>query len=83
MSIFIMSSLYVNAGVIISEIMPCNVSTNLNDRNNYTGWVEFYNDGDSKFNLNGSTITQTSKKGKVKWEWTIQHDLNISANSYG
>ncbi|MBR2262644.1 MAG: CotH kinase family protein [Paludibacteraceae bacterium] len=82
MSIFIMSSLYVNAGVIISEIMPCNVSTKLNDRNNYTGWVEFYNDGDSKFNLNGSTITQTSKKGKVKWEWTIQHDLNISANSY-
>ncbi len=70
------------ADVIISEIMPCNVSTKVGDLYNFRGWVEFYNDGESSVDLNGSVIRQYKKKGGLKWEWTIEYSFVVPAKGY-
>lgn len=72
------------ADVIINEIMPCDISTKINDKKDFTGWVEFYNDGSKEVNLNGWTIeNHIVKKNKLiqKWSYTINTDFKVSAGS--
>lgn len=52
----------IKANIILNEMMPCNVSTLLDDKYNYSGWVELYNSGSSAVNLNGYSFTNTFKK---------------------
>lgn len=69
----------------INEIMPCNISSYLNDKKDFTGWIEFYNEGSQNVNLNGWTIEhQTIKKNKlvVKWTYQLVKDFKISAGGY-
>ena len=80
-------SLISRAGVIISEIMPCNISTYINEEKEFTGWVEFYNDGEEEVNLKGWTITNYQKRAKggeekVKWTWVIDFDIKIPKGEY-
>lgn len=72
-----------NAGVVINEIMPCNVSSLLNEYYNYTGWLELYNSGEDAVCLKGYTFKNiTGSKSKLKWEWTIEDSLVIKAGKY-
>lgn len=59
----------VNAKVTINEIMPCNVSTHIDDKFNFNPYVEFYSD--SKFDLLGATITH-QRDTKIMWSYTVQ-----------
>ncbi|MBO7606606.1 MAG: CotH kinase family protein [Paludibacteraceae bacterium] len=77
------------ADVIISEIMPGNISTYMNKESEFTGWVEFYNDGEEDVNIKGWTIinkVKNSKKNagdeKEKWSWTIDFDVIVPAGKY-
>lgn len=78
------------ADVIISEIMPGNISTHINKESEFTGWVEFYNEGDKDVNLKGWTITnktknskkESSDNNKEKWSWTIDFDIVVPAGKY-
>ena len=81
--------LYPNTSVIISEIMPCNISTYRNSEKEYSGWVEFYNDGKEKVNIKGWTLIHHCKKSKKstippepKWTWVIDFDIVIPAGEY-
>ena len=46
----------INANIIVNEMMPCNVSTLLDNKYNFSGWVEIYNSGTSAVNLKGYTF---------------------------
>lgn len=47
----------VKAQLYINEIMPCNVSSILDDTENYSGWLEVYNAGGSAVTLTGYYFT--------------------------
>lgn len=75
--------------IYISEIMPCNISTYLNKENDFTGWVEFYNDGKDTVNLKGWTLSNMQRKSKKsgtteedKWSWEIDFDFRIPGGGY-
>lgn len=71
------------AGVVINEIMPCNVSTLLNDYYNYTGWLELYNSGEADVNLKGYEFRNiTGSKNKLKWAWKIEDSVVVEAGKY-
>ncbi|MCB9018216.1 MAG: CotH kinase family protein [Paludibacteraceae bacterium] len=76
----------IKANIILNEMMPCNVSTLLDDKYNYSGWVELYNSGSSAVNLNGYSFTNTFKKadsGKSGLKtWKINSDITINAGEY-
>lgn len=87
----------VKAEIIISEVMPCNISTYM-DRGsdgvdpersyNYPGWVEFFNNGDEDVSLKGYIISHCkAKKGdiddlKFVANHKIQSDIKVAAKSY-
>lgn len=88
----------VNAGIKISEVMPCNISTYMDkgsdgidpDRSyNFPGWVEFYNDGDET-SFKGYTISHCKfKKGdtnmeapELKWRYTIEEEIKIGEEAF-
>lgn len=88
----------VNAGIKISEVMPCNISTYMDkgsdgidpDRSyNFPGWVEFYNDGDET-SFKGYTISHckfkkndtNQKVPELKWRYTIEEDVKIGESSF-
>ncbi|MCR5496441.1 MAG: CotH kinase family protein [Paludibacteraceae bacterium] len=82
-------SFFSRASVIISEIMPGNISTYMNKEKEFTGWVEFYNDGKDEVNIKGWNITNYQKKSKknssdetIKWSWNIDFDIIIPAGGY-
>jgi hypothetical protein len=68
----------VQAGIKISELMPCNISTYM-DRGgdevdssrsyNFPGWVEFYNDGEEE-SFKGYTIShcKQNKDGLLEFK---------------
>jgi hypothetical protein len=59
----------INANIIVNEMMPCNVSTLLDNKYNFSGWVEIYNSGTSAVNLKGYTFKNsyvTVSSGKSK-----------------
>lgn len=64
-----------NSEVRITEIMPCNICTVINDTYNYDGYVEFYNDG-GNIDLNGWTVTNI-KKGEQNWSVKLNRSHNI------
>ena len=64
---------------------PCNVSTLLNEYQNYTGWVELYNPSASSVNIKGYTFINnyTSNNNNPKSNsWTIDTDIIIPAKGY-
>lgn len=85
-AVFEKDSDYVPA-ISISEIMPCNLSTYMDsDYYNFSGYMEFANNGTCRENLKSYTIThyKLKKKGKyaLKWEWEIQQDYYVESNSH-
>lgn len=74
------------AEVVINEVMPCNISTKLNDNYNYSGWVEFYNNGTDVVNLKGYEVSCYNEKGikndEKKWSWLVPYDCTIEAGKY-
>lgn len=82
----VMNSVLVLANVTISEIMPCNISTYINDKKDFTGWIEFYNDGTSDVSLEGWVIGNYINKSKsgltLKWSWTIDKNFIVPAGEY-
>ncbi|MCQ2189218.1 MAG: CotH kinase family protein [Paludibacteraceae bacterium] len=79
-------STLLNASISITEIMPCNLSSQMNDTYNFAGYVEFFNDSDEDVSLDSCTLVHYKlKKSGVyaeKWSWTINHKFTIKANSY-
>ena len=74
------------SNVQITELTPCNYSTYLNtDNYNFSGYIEFYNDGDST-NLKGCVLThyKLKKKGKyeLKWQWEVDQNCALPKNVY-
>lgn len=73
--------------VYISELSPCNFSSFINtDNYNFSGYVEFYNDGDTT-DLKGCVLTHYKKKKKsdeyeLKWRWTVDKKCQLPANEY-
>ena len=74
------------AEVVINEVMPCNISTKINDNYNYSGWVEFYNNGTDVVNLKGYEVSCYNEKGikngEKKWSWLIPYDCTIESGKY-
>ena len=74
-----------HAAIILNEVMPCNVSTVINDYQNYTGWVEVYNNGTANVDLKGYTfVNEYLNEDKVKESnrWTVLKNVNISPGGY-
>lgn len=73
--------------VQISELTPCNFSGYINtDNNNFSGYIEFFNDGEST-NLKGCVLTHYKRKKKddsneLKWQWTVDKDCPLPSNQY-
>lgn len=72
--------------ISVSEIMPCNLSTYMDsDYYNFSGYMELENKGTCREDLKSYTIThyKLKKKGSysLKWEWEIQQDFYVEANS--
>lgn len=82
----ILYSLFINATITINEIMPCNVSTIMNDLYDFSGYIEFYNDSDEDVSLSSYTLVHYKKKKsgdyEEKWIWTIDGDFVVGAKSY-
>ena len=74
------------AEVVINEVMPCNISTKINDNYNYSGWVEFYNNGTDVVNLKGYEVSCYNEKGikngEKKWSLLIPNDCTIESGKY-
>lgn len=69
----------------INEIMPCNISSYINDKKDFTGWIEFYNEDSVTVNLKGWTIEhQITKKNKlvVKWSYQLVKDFKVPRHEY-
>mgnify|MGYP003551151821 FL=1 len=69
-------------GVSINEVMPCNISTQINtDNYNFSGYIELFNGGEKSVNLKGMVLTHFKKKGngdiELKWQWEIDSDLIV------
>lgn len=69
-------------GLTINEVMPCNISTQINtDNYNFSGYIEFLNENDEPTNLKEMVLTHFKKKGngefELKWEWEIDTDLIV------
>lgn len=82
-SIFFTTIIY--SQVTITEVMPCNLSTVMNDDYNFTGYVEFYNESDKEVSLSSYILTHYElKKGEYikKWSWTIDRKFSVKPKSY-
>ena len=56
-------------GVSINEVMPCNISTQINtDNYNFSGYIELFNGGEKSVNLKGMVLTHFKKKGNGELE---------------
>ncbi|MCQ2189217.1 MAG: CotH kinase family protein [Paludibacteraceae bacterium] len=79
-------STILNAAVSITEVMPCNLSTQMDDAHNFSGYVEFFNDSDEDVSLDSCTLVhyKLKKTGEYaeKWSWMINQDFVVEANSY-
>ncbi|MCQ2208396.1 MAG: CotH kinase family protein, partial [Paludibacteraceae bacterium] len=80
------SSLASNATVQINEVMPCNLSTLMDkDNYNFSGYIEFTNDGGNDVNLKGYTLVHFKKgssKYSEKWTWKIDTDFIVSKGKF-
>lgn len=76
------------SAVSINEVMPCNISTYMDETNtyNFLGYVEFYNSGSSSVDLNGYKLVHEKRTSKgvysPKWTWTITESIVVPANGY-
>lgn len=74
-----------NADVKVNEVMPCNVSTYM-ENYNYPGWVEVYNNATSSVNLKGYKFvhykSQDDGTYKYDWTWKVTEDKSISGEAY-
>lgn len=84
----------VQAGIKISELMPCNISTYM-DRGgdevdsrrsyNFPGWVELYNDGEEE-SLKGYTIShcKQNKDGLLEFKsrCVVEEDIKVGEGAY-
>ena len=52
------------AQICVNEIMPANSSMYMDPTYNYSGWVEFYNSGESSFSINGHYLSDDPKNPK-------------------
>lgn len=85
----LMCSSSVHSDVIINEIMPCNITTYINEEKDFTGWVELYNNGTSDVDIKGWTFTNYNKKSKkgettetIKWSWVVSSEMKIAKGQY-
>ncbi|MDD2204628.1 MAG: CotH kinase family protein [Bacteroidales bacterium] len=69
----------VKAQLYINEIMPCNVSSILDDTENYSGWLEVYNAGGSAVTLTGYYFTDILTN---LTQYKIVADVTIAAGGY-
>ncbi|MCQ2208395.1 MAG: CotH kinase family protein [Paludibacteraceae bacterium] len=85
-SLLICSNLTINAEVQINEVMPCNLSTIMEkDHYNFSGYIEFSNEGGKDLNLKGYTLVHYKKgssKYAEKWTWNINTDFTVRANAF-
>lgn len=72
----------INAKVTITEIMPCNTSTYINDLWDYVGYAEIYNDGSSDVDLKGYSFANDKKGGLNKWTWEINTSCVVKSKQY-
>ena len=76
------------SAVSINEVMPCNISTYMDETNtyNFLGYVEFYNSGSSAVDLNGYKLVHEKRTSKgvytPKWTWTISESIEVPAKGY-
>ena len=72
------------SGVVLNEMMPCNASTVMNEYQNYTGWVEVYNDSNTPVNVRGYIFeNQYIKSGIINTRrWTVTANITIPAYEY-
>lgn len=75
------------AQVRISEVMPCNLSTVMdNDYYNFSGFVELYNGSDTVVSLRGCQFVhykRTDKgKLKVKWSYAVEQDIQLQPKDF-
>lgn len=77
----LMSATSINAGVSINELMPCNLSTYMNEFYNYVGWVELYNSDEAPVNLKGYSFRFTDSDS-ITSESKINYDCELKAEAY-
>ncbi len=71
-----------HSAIKITELMPCNTSTYINDLWEYAGYAELYNDGTKDVDLQGYTFANDKKNGTNKWSWTINTSCVVKAKQY-
>lgn len=59
---FLLFETKIHAQIIINEIMPANASMFLDPTYNYSGWVEFYNSGETEQSLYGYYLSDEPDK---------------------
>ena len=80
----LLSSYSLRAAVVLNEMMPCNISTVMNEYQNYTGWVEVYNNSNTPVNLMGYIFVNEYLKSGVmhSQSWTVMTNVTIPAYGY-
>lgn len=85
---FLLLSSSLHAEIVINEVMPCNISTMYNKENyNFSGVIEFYNNGKESVSLKGMTLTHFKKKKssegtELKGKWEIDQDISVKGGKY-
>ena len=70
----------IQAAVTISEVMPANIGTYMNELYEYSGYVELHNDGTTDVDLKGYYLTLTTDG--VAENSTINYSLTVKAGGY-
>ncbi len=82
LALLLLDILPANAQVSITELMPCNTSTYINDLYDFAGYAELYNDTDEDVDLKGYVFENQKKNGDTKWSWVIDKECVVKSKSY-
>ncbi len=67
LTLLILLPMQLYAQLVINEIMPKNISFNMDESWNYSMWVEVYNSGEASINLSNYFFS-TDLSGTTKWQ---------------
>ena len=71
---------HTKAQVLINEFLASNISINKdNQYNEYSDWIELFNEGTEEFDLSGFSLTDDAK---IYGKWLIPDGTTIPANGY-